>query len=343
MIKTRFDKGYKLTRCEKKNYLFKIKDSMYRLTCIFLLLFSSCVHQKQAGTLIAVREDSGKGFHYPYFLFIPDSTPKNDKVYLIIEPNNSGFVSDELERHLEKAKRIATRDFYAGSYVAQKLHLPLLVPVFPRSESQWQIYTHALDRDVMVQTNTSLERLDLQLLAMVEDAGERLKEMGFNTSAQFFMTGFSASGTFVNRFAAIHPEKVKALAAGGVNGLLILPRAEINNEQLNYPIGTADFQVLFNKAFDFAAFKETPQFLFMGALDDNDAVPYADAFDPDEQELIFRTLGKEMQPMRWKNCQEIYEKDGINAQFKTYEDVGHEQPDGIKEDILEFFRSQKGL
>jgi hypothetical protein len=312
---------------------------MQRFLIILLFLFlQACWKSQPNGNLMLVNEDTQKGFHYPYYLFVPDNVAKDKELTLMIEPNNSGFVSDDADKHLEKARRTATLDFYTGNYVAQNLKLPLLVPVFPRSESQWKIYTHSLDRDVMLQKNTSLERLDLQLLAMVNDARKKLKEMGFTTREKFYMTGFSASGTFVNRFAAIHPEKVKALAAGGVNGLLFLPVDEINQEKLIYPVGTADFQEMFEKPFNPAAFKEIPQFLFMGAMDENDAIPYADAFDQNEQELIFRTLGEEMQPTRWENCQRIYDKESVNAQIRTYENIGHEQPDKIKNDILEFFK-----
>jgi pimeloyl-ACP methyl ester carboxylesterase len=247
---------------------------------------------------------------------------------------------DNLEDHKEKARRIATRDFYLGNYLARELKMPLLVPVFPRPKSDWKIYTHALDRDVMLQKQTSLERLDNQLLAMTKDANERLAEMGYDISEQFLLAGFSASGTFANRFTAIHPEKVKAMAAGGLNGLLLLPREIKNGEKLIYPIGSYDFQMLFGKSFNANAFIETPQLLFMGALDNNDAISYADAFDPEEQEIIYRALGREMQPMRWENCQRIYVSEGVHAQFNTYKAIGHELTAEIKKDILEFFKSQ---
>lgn len=313
---------------------------MYWSFFIILIFFYSCNGTESDGNLIQVAENPEKGFQYPYYLFVPEGVSYEGEVILIVEPNNSGFASDDFSKHLEKAKRIASREFYAGNFVARQLNFPLVVPVFPRSERQWQIYTHALDRDVMLQRDNPLERPDLQLLAMLEDATERLQEMGYNISDQFFLTGFSASGTFVNRITALHPEKIKAAVAGGINGLVFLPVAEMNDERLIYPIGTGDFQELFGKPFDLAAFRETPQFLFMGALDDNDAVPYQDAYDKDERELIYRTLGSEMLPARWENCRSIYTANGVRAQFKTYDGIGHEQPGVIKTDILQFFRSQ---
>lgn len=314
---------------------------MVRFLFILLLFFQSCLQTQQGGELILIEKLPEKGFNYPYYLFIPDNIADDKELTLIIEPNNSGFLSDDLDKHLEKAQRIATLDFYAGNYVARNLQLPLLVPVFPRSESQRHTYTHSLDRDVMLEKDTDLERLDLQLLAMIEDARERLMEMGYEIDEQFFITGFSASGTFANRFTALHPEKVKAVAAGGINGLLFLPLEEIDGIKLNYPVGTSDFKELFGKNFNIEEFNETPQFLFMGAMDDNDAIPFADAFDQPEREVIYQILGREMQPLRWENCQRIYKTEGVNAQFRTYEDIGHEQPDLIKDDLVEFFEKTK--
>ena len=309
------------------------------LLFLALLLLASCNERITGGKILLIESNSDKGFNFPYFLFIPYNIADDSELTMILEPNNSGFVDDNLDKHKEKALRTATRDFYTGNYVARSLQLPLLVPVFPRSESDWKIYTHALDRDVMLEKDTDIERLDLQLLAMVDDARERLKEMGYHIDEQFFFTGFSASGTFANRFAALHPERVKALAAGGINGLLFLPLEEMNDIKLTYPVGTFDFQELFGKPFNAEAFREIPQFYFMGALDDNDAIPYADAFDPTEREVIYQILGREMQPQRWENCQNIYKTEGVNAHFRTYEDIGHEHPEEIKENIALFFKS----
>lgn len=311
---------------------------MRNLLFIILLFLISCSRDITGGSLIYNEANPEEGFNFPYYLFIPDGMDKNKERILIVEPNNSGFVDDDLEKHREKAKRTAGIDFYTGNYVARKLNLPLLVPVFPRSETHWKIYTHAYDRDVARQSGTPLERIDLQLLAMTEDAKQILAAQGYRLHDQFIMTGFSASGTFVNRFTAIHPEKVMAAAAGGLNGLLLLPVHETQGVALNFPLGVNDFPALFDKTFDSASFKNTPQFLFMGELDDNDAIPYEDGYDADERELVFKLLGQQMQPARWNKCKEIYKQKGINASIITFPGTGHEQPETVKQEIVAFFR-----
>ena len=303
---------------------------------ILIISLGSC--RNIGGELIKKMPTENSAFHFPYFLFLPESMSTSENIHLIVEPNNSGFVSDDLQKHEEKAERQATKKFYTGNYIARKLKYPLLIPVFPRSEKEWRIYTHALDRDAIMQKDNDLERIDLQMLAMVEDARNKLHELGFTVEEKILMTGFSASGTFVNRFAFIHPDKVQAYAVGGVNGLLILPLDTLEGESLNYPIGNHDFRSLFGKPFNSVAFKNLPQFLFMGELDDNDAIPYDDAFDEDERQLIYHVLGEKMHTLRWENCQRVYAEKNINAEFKTYRDLGHEQPEMVKEDILEFFQ-----
>lgn len=308
--------------------------------CIFYSIISIMLvgcSQSYNGELIFVEANTEDNFEFPYYLFIPNDAIQNEKTFIIIEPNNSGFVDDDLLKHIEKAERTATNEYYLGNHVAQELKYPLLVPVFPRSKSESKIYTHSLDRDVMLQKNNKLERLDEQLIEMFKDAQTRLIKKNIQTHPQFLLVGFSASATFANRFTLIHPEKVMAVAAGGLNGLLMLPADTLENEALNYPIGTNDLKALTNKSFAKDLFLTTPQFYFMGKLDENDAIPYSDAFDQNEREQIYRLLGKQMQPERWNNCTQIYRSLNVNATILSYEDVGHKHPEAIKNEIIKFF------
>lgn len=313
---------------------------MKRLLFLLIhILFAASCSNRQDGQLIFVEKDLPKGFQFPYFLFVPKGISQTSATSIIVEPNNSGFASDDFNEHIEKAKRTATNDFYIGNYLSRKLQYPLLVPVFPRSKSEWKIYTHALDRDVILQRNTPLERIDLQLIAMINDAKNRLSDLAYRTNDKILMTGFSASGTFVNRFTFIHPEIVLSTAAGGLNGLLMLPVEQLDGKELDYPLGIHDFQLQFGEPFDSLTFKSIPQFLFMGELDDNDAIPFKDGYDTNEKELIFKVIGEEMLPLRWNKCTEAYTHEHINARIITYPGIGHEHPAKVKEDILNFFKT----
>lgn len=326
--------------------IFIMKAKLVPWLLFPIILLQSCFpgtgtgRGRGRGELLLTEANPAGGFNYSYFLFIPDGTPCDEELTLIVEPGNSGFADDDYNRHLEKGRRTASIDFYIGNYVARKLNCPLIVPVFPRPESEWKIYTHIYDRDVATQKNNSLGRIDLQLLAMVEDAQKRLREKGYRIREQILMTGFSASGSFVNRFTAIHPGKVLAAAAGGTSGLLICPVDTLEGIPLGFPLGTYDFQKLFGRQFDAVSFSGTPQYYYIGELDTNDAVPFEDGYDQNERQLVYALLGQEIHPGRWNKCIKIYRENNINAQFKTYEGTGHEVTDDIKADVLKFFREQ---
>lgn len=287
--------------------------------------------------MIFLQPEAGDPFNYPYYLFIPDQVTTDTAIYLIIEPNNSGITHDSLQPHIERAASTASKDFYIGNYVSRKLNIPLLVPAFPRPATDWHIYTHDLDRDVMLQKDNDLERIDQQLIGMFEDAQARLRERSINVKDEFLLAGFSASGSFTNRFTAIHPDRVAAAAAGGTGGLLILPLDSLYGERLMFPNGTGDLKAITGKAFQKEAFRKTPQYYFIGELDDNDAVPYDDAYSKEEREQIYRLFHKTDLLDRWKQCRSIYAEQGVAAQFNTYESVAHAHPEAIKKDILGFF------
>jgi hypothetical protein len=308
------------------------------ICCLFVVTGCSNAHK---GELHFVEPSKTDKFNFPYYLFVPHNVNKDNMTFIVVEPNNTGFADDDLQKHSAKAERMATKDFYIGRYVAGELNFPLLVPVFPRSKTNWEVYTHALDRDAMLQAGNKLERIDLQLIAMFDDARALLKTKGIVTNEKILLTGFSASGTFANRFTLLHPEKVFAVAAGGLNGLLMLPEDSLNGNDLNYPLGINDFEVVTGNEFQIDLFKDVPQLYFMGELDDNDAVPYSDAYSQDERETIYDLIGSdEMLPKRWDFCKTVYQQNDINAQIKVFKGIGHEQPDEVKKGVVNFFERE---
>lgn len=318
----------------------RIQHRAYKLTSIFFFVLLSvtiigCDNTK--GDLQLVKQNPDKGFNFPYYLFIPKEGLNSTKNTLIVEPNNTGSPTDDFDKHISEAKQQA-RSSQIGNFLSHKLNYPLLIPVFPRPDSIWQTYTHALDRDALLQKGNSIERLDLQLIAMYEDAKKKLNDMGYEIENKFIMSGFSACGTFTNRFAAIHPERVKSYIVGGVNGMLILPEGKINGKSIPYPIGIDDLDSITGKQFDIYNFKKIPQFLFMGNDDDNDAAKYQDAYDDSEREIIYELLGTKMIPDRWNFCTELYQKHNINATIRLYKNTGHEITDEIQKDVLSFIK-----
>ncbi|CAM4282873.1 hypothetical protein [Flavobacterium terrigena] len=312
-----------------------IYSFFFLITSFFSFAQDSKVEVFKKDSLLIIPKNTEKGFHNEYILFIPKGTPINKKTFLIVEPNNTGKISDSIQLHKAYAIDLASVSS-VGNNVSTMLKIPLLVPIFPRPASQPLTYTHALDRDVIMENSTELKRLDLQLIAMIEDAKTILTAMNIEVDSKIFMNGFSASGTFTNRFSFIHPEMIKALAIGGFNGELMLPEKKFNNVKLNYPIGINDFTKIFDKKFDINTFKNIPKFIYMGKLDENDAVQFDDAYSDEERDIINTNLGKIVQE-RYLKCQENYNKNNINSIFKTYENVGHWTTSDVNLEVIKFF------
>ena len=286
-----------------------------------------------------VEANPDAGFHYPYYLYNP-STGGEREVPILVEPNNTGTATDDIEKHRKDAKHLVERNGTSRT-ISDELDVPMLVPVFPRPLSEpvdSQHYTHQLDRDTLAIENGSLERIDLQLLRMVDHAIARLTDAGRTMDNRIIMNGFSASGNFVDRFAVLHPERVLSVTAGGLNGMTLLPLTETNGHTLNYHIGIADVETLTGKSIDLDALNEVNQFLYMGGEDDNDTIPYDDAWTSEEmRRTALAVYGEDMIEQRFPYCQTAYTEAGVEAQFRIYEGTGH-TPRPAMADIIEFHR-----
>ncbi len=311
---------------------------IFSLACNSLFAQNGQAEFFKRDSVIVIEKNPKKGFSNDYILFIPKGTKQNKKTFLLVEPNNTGRISDSIEVHKEHAVFLASKSS-VGNNVATELHIPLLVPVFPRPAAKPLTYTHALDREVMVEKSPELKRLDLQLLAMIKDSKEVLKALNIEVEEKFFMSGFSASATFTNRFSFLHPDKIQALAIGGFNGELMFPQKEMQKLTLNYPIGTADCKKLFKQEFNFETYKTIPQFIYMGSLDDNDAVQFDDAYSEEERALINQNIGETVQK-RYLKCQKVYREANINATFKTFDKVGHWTTPDMNLEVIKFFLAQ---
>lgn len=275
-----------------------------------------------------------QGFRSDYYLYVP-STLRHDaqgRAFLLVQPNNSGRTSDDLASH----RRDAWLTGFERKRIADSLGVALLVPAFPRTATDWKVYTHALDRDVLTTRNPVLSRLDLQLIAMIDDVRARLAREGTQVSAQVLLQGFSASAMFANRFTALHPDRVRAVTIGSPGGWPIAPVAKTGIDPLPYPAGVADLAELTGRPFDPVAFDRVPQYLYMGDKDDNDSLDYEDGWDRPAAAEVNRLFG-DTPLARWKHAEALYAQAGANARFELVPGVGHDRK-ALQDRSTAFFR-----
>lgn len=290
--------------------------------------------------IVKVAAKPESGFNFPYYLFIPGTLSGAKETFLYVQPNNSGVTTDDYSVQDKDARRQAEKSH--SNRLARRLNVPLLVPVFPRPQKDWRTYTHYLNRNTMLVKDGPLKRIDLQLIAMIDDARGILSRSGINVFEKVFMHGFSASSGFTLRFTALHPDRVKAAAAGGVNALPIFPVKDWKGHELRYPLGIADLKQISGSEFNLNEYLKVPQFIYMGYWDVNDTTPFEDSWDKQDAALIYRLFGKKMMPDRWTIAQEIFASVGSPAQLVTYNSTRHTIKPEMEEDLASFFSSNKG-
>lgn len=208
------------------------------------------------------------------------------KRYLMVDSTNSGskglsaaeaWVADTLKNKTQYSVNMS-----------EELWVPTLMPVFPNTNidyinedlksNDWSykwnaIYENAYDRDTAILHNllkhekigkivrekynklgyNADDFVDLgsQLSAMFDHAVEYLNKYGHNVETdKMFFYGFSATGTFGNRYATLYPEKVKAVFAGAALDDLTIPSATYKGEELMFPIGVHDYKEITGREFD---------------------------------------------------------------------------------------------
>ena len=272
------------------------------------------------------------GFYWPYILYMPQKVRAS---FVLVAPNNTGFVTSDPE--LLAADGACTTERTAP--LADHLGIPMLVPLFPRPSvpgDEESLYLHALTRASLLTRIPEYARVDLQFIAMLEDAASALAGQGTNVSRRILITGFSASGSFASRFAMLHPDRVLAVAAGSPGGWPIVPVAKDGGSTLPYPVGIDDLKSLAGTTPALSSLRRVAWFFFLGDRDTNDSVPYRDSFSKADESLISQRFGSS--PVtRWKEAERLYRGKGLDARFKLYPGVGHEISREMQDDINAFF------
>ncbi len=216
----------------------------------------------------------------------------------------------------------------------------MLMPVFPFGTSalmQNKYYFPQLDSDVLKINKDKYRRIDLQLIAMIDDAREKLlKENNQNINEKVIMVGFSSSSLFSARFTFLHPDRVSVAIGGGIGGLLPVPTDKINGIDAIYPIGTYDFEKITGKKFDLEEFKKTPQFYYQGTKDKSN--PFrrgAEDLTDEEYEIVKKLfvdglpfedkpVSLKVSTVMWNNSQKYINQIVDNVKFESPKGLGHE-------------------
>ena len=323
---------------------------------IIVLLISLLFGFKANSKIIKVKANPQKGFYFPYFLKIPKNTNAN---YIIVESNNTKKSKSLPSRSTRES--IGEYGYSLGLKIANKLKYPLLMPIFPYASKEMtntltekvadKYYIKQLDSDTLKITNEKYKRVDLQLIAMVDDAREKLsKEYNLKLKEKFIITGYSSASLFAARFTFLNPARVKLAVGGGIGGLLPIPSNKINGIDATYPIGTHDFQKITGNVFDLESYKNTPQFYYQGTKDKSN--PFrkgAEDLTDEEFEIVKKTftdglpfgdkwVSLELNTTMWKNSQKYIKALVDNIEFESPKNERHTISDKMISRSVEFIK-----
>lgn len=295
-------------------------------------------------TMYLVEANPEKGFYWPYLLLLPDTTPPGSSV--LIEPNNDGMVGAPFETH-QYWSAMRNEQLYVD--FGRHLGTPMLTHIFPRPLVEGpdsNLYIHALTRAAMASDDPRYTRPDLQLIAMFDDALEKLSSSGIEVSEQALFWGFSAAGDFVTRMATLHPERVRAIAAGGIGGFPILPLKSYEGELLTFPVGVGDLEDISGRSLQADLLRRTPYLLFQGEIDENDSIkepPFTcEGYGSDsyscEQSLWVNAVFGPSTSDRLPLVRSIFEDFGMNDfRYMLLPGIEHQVPASMETTIREFF------
>lgn len=290
----------------------------------------------RAASLTLVQADPAKGFYWPYYLAIPDTT--GGAATILLEATDApigagvGYAGFSPDLDAQRRAGYFAFDLFRG------LGSPLLMPVLPHLPSErlpngevfWTLH---LDDDIFTVANVEYQRLDLQIVAMIADARARLAAQGIQAAETVFVDGFSSVGIFANRFSLLHPEIVRAAAIGGA-GIHMQPVTDWRGERLNFPVGVGNLQSLTGMAFDRNAFLRAAFYVYVGADDTgNDPIGVLDPLAASQVQRLFGStiIG------RFGVAGEVWSAAGDNSQFVTYAATGHEVTSVMLADLNNFF------
>ena len=312
---------------------------------IFITIFFSTLFcfNLAYGKTIVVKANPEKGFHFPYLLKTSKKTV--DANYIVVESNNTGGHNKSIKGMTSKAKK--SLGWVLGSSISKKLNYPMLMPVFPfatkeiekvlTNKNKYKYYFPQLDSDVLKINIDKYKRIDLQLIAMIDDARERLlKENNQKINEKVIMVGFSSSSLFSARFTFLHPDRVSVAIGGGIGGLLPVPADKINGIDAIYPIGTYDFENITGTKFNLEEYKKTPQFYYQGTKDKSNPFRRGAEDLTDEEFEIVKKLFVDGLPFgdkpvslkvntkMWDNSQKYINQIVDNVKFESPKNLDHE-------------------
>jgi|GEM_PF-6391541 len=265
-----------------------------------------------------------------WFFYIPKEFDSSKRYDFYVNGINSASVNGDYEAMKTDTQNI----MMSNQEFAEVYDYVLLSIAVPRNTSSPEIpdyYGAGLDRKMYYYPDHYPEawlRPEDQLVKIQDTLNAILANNGISTNEKMILEGFSAGGMFAQKFALVYPERVKAIAAGQCGGVFTMPVSEHSGKKLRWPIGIYDYEEIFGKPFDEAAYKEIQQFIYIADGDIHNSMASGGGdgngyFVQSDLDFINAKFGRE-DPTKLQNTIEYLNSIGYeNIHFYTYPGEGH--------------------
>jgi pimeloyl-ACP methyl ester carboxylesterase len=304
----------------------------YLVTIVILFLLVSNQHAalSQITPGVITMHEANSTIVYDWFTYVPTNLSKSEPAYILIDTSHKtsfDYSYDEAtyaRQHAEWRKSLAEQHKYV-----------LLVPAIPRTP---EYYTVAFQKECFLDSaELFYQRPNEKVNLMIDECIRTLEQDGYNVQEKVFVWGFSAGGMWANRYSLLHPERVRAFAAGQAGGALTLPESRYNATPMDWPIGVNDFLFLVGSSFNQNAYKEVPQFIYIGDQDTNTTLwGPGELWTQSQIDFIKATFG-DTPPAILENQCDYLRALGYDITFRLYSGVGHEITSDMDNDVFEFF------
>jgi hypothetical protein len=282
---------------------------------------------------------------YEWFTYVPTTMRSGAVADIWVGGLHGNIVSDNYEAIVAETVDLNAR--FALAALAEEQRLCLLVPVLPRPftpDRQSSFYTVSLSRAVfLTSTPAFCRRPDLVLNQMLDRFAVGLRAQGYHVADTVFIDGFSAGAMFAQRYALLHPKRVRAVCAGQCGGALTLPEAHYGDVPLDWPLGVHDLPALTGIDFEREAYRRIPQLVYISAddTDNSTLVEPGEVWHEQAQiDMLNQAFGT-TDPLRLERQVAHLQQQGFpHIAFHTRVGVGHtERP--FLHDIMAFFNAHR--
>ena len=302
-----------------------------------------------------IEADPDARFHSPYFLYTPEFDSVEESVTdsqerpLVV----TAYPWGEFEERVEGAQR---PDRSVTGRIADAMNCPVLsVPLtLTRGHLGLEPQELTLAQELEID-DPRRERVDLQFIAMIEDAKSRLNTGTYTVADGIHYDGASSAAYFIEKIAPLHPEYINAYSFGA-NGHAFLPFGELTDDipvygdpdrtTIPWPIGTGNFEELTGEEFNKEAWMDIEQFRWMGGEDQDPDDPenhIHKRFRDEHREIsqvveeIFGTLQVDD---RFETSREIYDHLDVPARFRIFEGQPHAPDFEYRLEAVDFHKEQ---